>query len=116
MEQTISKEERNWAMFSHLSAFIGLVIPLANIVAPLIFWQMKKEDMPFASAQAKEALNFQIAITIYVAIASLLIFVLIGFVLVPIIVIADIILVIMAAIKASEGTAYRYPWTLRLVG
>lgn len=102
-------------MFGHLSALCGLFIPFANIVAPLILWQIKKEELPFASAQAKEAVNFQIAVTIYAAIAGLLCVILIGFLLLPIVIIADIVLIIMAAIKANEGTAYRYPWTFRLL-
>ena len=51
---SIPKPERNWAMFSHLSSFLGwFALPIANIIAPLIMWQMKKEEMPFGSSQAK---------------------------------------------------------------
>ena len=111
----ISKEERNWAMGAHLSTFLGSVIPFANIIAPLIVWLVKKDEMTFASEQAKEALNFQITVTIASFVAAILIFVFIGFLLLPLILITDIVLTIMAAIKASEGEGYRYPMTLRLI-
>ena len=58
----LSKEERNWAMFAHLSSLLGMIgIPFASIIAPLIIWQMRKEDMPFAADCAKESLNFGIS-------------------------------------------------------
>ena len=69
----IPKPERTWAMFAHLSSFLGYTcIPLANIIAPLIIWQIKKDDMPFASDQGKECLNFQISMLIYVIISAIL--------------------------------------------
>jgi len=49
----ISKEERNWAMGAHLSSFLGSFIPFANIIAPLIVWLVKKDEMAFASAWNK---------------------------------------------------------------
>ena len=75
----IPKPERTWAMFAHLSSFLFYTcIPLANIIAPLIIWQIKKEDMPFASDQGKECLNFQISMLIYIIISSILTLILIG--------------------------------------
>lgn len=111
----ISKEERNWALAAHLSTLAGSFIPFANIIAPLVIWLMKKDEMAFASDQAKEALNFQIGVTIASLIAAVLCFILIGFLILPIIIVFDLVFTIIAAIKASEGTAYRYPFTLRLV-
>lgn len=116
IQDGLSKEEKNWAMFSHLSALLGFIgIPLANIIAPLVMWQIKKDTMPFGSEQAKEALNFQISMTIYGLIAAALCLILIGFVLLPIIFVAAIVLTILAGIKAGDGHAYRYPMTMRLV-
>lgn len=111
----ISAQERQWAMFGHLSALIGLVIPFASIVAPLVIWQMRKEDMPFAAEEAKESLNFQITVAIALLVCMVLIFAVIGMLLLPLVGLAAVILTIMAGIKANEGIAYRYPFTLRLV-
>lgn len=114
-EGGISAEERQWGMFAHLSALIGLVIPLGSVIAPLVIWQVKKDTMPFAAEQAKEALNFQITVLIAVCISMVLMVILIGFLLIFAVGIAAVILTILAALKANEGIAYRYPFTLRLV-
>ena len=112
----IPKPERTWAMFAHLSSFLGYTcIPLASIVAPLIIWQIKKEDMPFASDQGKECLNFQISMLIYIIISSILTLILIGVAFLVILCVMHIILPIIAAIKANEGVTYRYPLTMRFI-
>ncbi|NMF83005.1 DUF4870 domain-containing protein [Nodosilinea sp. P-1105] len=108
-------ESRMWAMIAHLSALAGFVIPFGNILGPLIVWLVKKDEMSFVNDQGKEALNFNISMTIYMLVSGALIFVLIGIPLLVILGIAWLILVILAAVKANEGTAYRYPLTLRLV-
>lgn len=108
-------EERNWAMAGHLSALVGLVVPLGNVIGPLVVWQMKKDTMPFAADQAKEALNFNITAALAALVAAILMVVLIGFLLMPIIVLAWLILTIMAGIAASKGENYRYPFALRLI-
>ena len=112
---TPSAEEKQWALFAHLSALAGFIIPFGSIIGPLIIWLIKKDTMPFVDDQGKEALNFQITAAIaFVACVALMI-VLIGFLLIWVVAIADLVLIILAAIKANEGVAYRYPFTLRLV-
>ncbi|MFZ5656614.1 MAG: DUF4870 domain-containing protein [Pseudomonadota bacterium] len=110
-----SAEERQWAMFAHLSALAGFVIPAGNIIAPLVIWLLKKDTMPFVADQGRESLNFQITVLIAVVAAAFLVVVLIGFLLLPLIALAALVLVIIASIKANEGVAYRYPFTLRLI-
>ncbi len=110
-----AKDERMWAMFAHLSTFAGHLIPFGNIAGPLIIWAIKKDEMPLVNDQGKEALNFQITMTFALLISGLLIFVLVGFVLLPLVWLFDVIMTVIAAIKANEGTAYRYPLTIRLV-
>ncbi|WP_255420381.1 DUF4870 domain-containing protein [Oleiagrimonas sp. MCCC 1A03011] len=111
----VSPEQRQWAMFAHLSAFVGLVIPFGNIIGPLVIWLIKKDTMPFVDDQGKEALNFQITVALAMLASFLLMLVLIGFLLVWIIPLVALVFVIIATIKANEGVYYRYPWTLRLV-
>ena len=110
-----SAAERQWAMFAHLSAFAGLIIPFGSILGPLVIWLIKKDTMPFVNDQGKEALNFNITVAIAAVIAWVLLFVLIGFLLLPAVVIAWIVFVIIGTIKANEGVTYRYPFTLRLI-
>jgi uncharacterized Tic20 family protein len=110
-----TNEERQWALFTHLSALAGLIIPFGNLLGPLVFWQIKKNEMPFADDQGKEALNFQITVTIAMVVSLILMVVLIGFLLIFVVGIAALILSILAAVKANNGEYYRYPMTLRLI-
>lgn len=103
-------------MLAHLSSFIGWIgIPFANIVAPLVMWQLKKDEMPFGSAQAKECLNFQISMTIYAIISVILCLLLIGIPMLIALYLIDIIFTIIAAIKSNDGIPYRYPMTVRFI-
>jgi hypothetical protein len=109
-------------MLAHLSAFAGLIVPMGNVIGPLIVWLLKRDQSAEIDEHGKESVNFQISMTIYIAglsvIAFILMFVLIGFLLIPVIVImfiVDAVFVIIASIKANDGQMYRYPMTIRLV-
>ena len=117
MTNAIPSEQRNWAMVAHLSSVVGwLTVPgIANIVAPLVIWLIKKDENNFATQQAKECLNFQISMTIYTIIAAILCLLLVGFILLPALLIFDIVVTIMGAIEASKGVPYRYPMTIRFI-
>ena len=108
------KDAKMWGMLAHISALIASVIGL-SFVGPLVVWMMKKNEMPFVDDQGKEALNFQITVLIAVVVAAATICVGIGFILLPAIGLAALVLTIIAAIKANEGVAYRYPFAVRLV-
>ena len=110
------QQARTWGMLCHLSAFAGFVgIPLGNILGPLVVWMIKKDECPFVDDQGKESLNFQISMLIYEIVAALLMLALVGFVLLPILLIAQIVLMIMASVAANRGEAYRYPLTIRFI-
>ncbi|WP_434570906.1 DUF4870 domain-containing protein [Pseudomonas sp. Z1-14] len=110
-----SREARQWAMFCHLSALLGIFIPFGSLIGPLVIWQLKRESDPFIDAQGKEALNFQITVAIAAAISLLLMIVVIGFFLFGLVAIGALVLTIIAGVKANEGQPYRYPFTWRLV-
>lgn len=112
----VSKEQQNWAMFCHLSALAGFLIPFGNILGPLIIWLIKRAEMPLVEQHGKEAINFQITVSIAVVVCFLLMFVLVGFVLVFIVGLGALILTIMAAVNVANGKLdYRYPFALRLL-
>ena len=111
----VSKEERNWAMLAHLSALLTYVTVIGGVIAPLVIWLMRKQEGGFAAEQARESLNFQITVFLIGLGCWVLALILIGFVLLAILGIVNLVLVIIAAIKVSEGVAYRYPFNLRLV-
>jgi uncharacterized protein len=110
------KQARQWAMLCHITGlctFLG--IPFGNLIVPLIIWLLKRETHPFVDEQGKESLNFQITMTLYGIIAGLLCLILIGFALLAVLLIADIVLVIQATLAADKGKAFKYPATFRFI-
>jgi len=103
-------------MLCHLTAlslYIG--IPFGNIIGPLVVWLLKKDDIGFVDSQGRESLNFQICMTIYALIAWLLTALFIGYILLVVLAIANIVLVIIASVTAYKGRGYRYPFIYRFL-
>ena len=98
-----------------LRRFSGPGFPFGNLLGPLIVWQIKKELDPFVDEQGKEALNFQISVSLAAILCVLLMVVVIGFPLLALVSIGALVLTIIAGIKANEGQAYRYPFSWRLL-
>ena len=114
--EAVGKDARTWGMFCHLAGLFGYVFPVfGNIVGTLVLWQLKKEDYPFVDAQGKEALNFQISMTIYAFVSALLMFLCVGVFLLAAVGIVDLVFLLIAAVKANNGQQYRYPLTIRLI-
>jgi uncharacterized Tic20 family protein len=110
-----NRDQNTWAMLCHLSALAGFVIPFGNIIGPLVIWMIKKDEFPLVADQGKEALNFQISMTIFYIISIILIIVLIGIILLIGLGIFSLIMTIIAMVKANEGVAYRYPLCIRFI-
>ncbi|PHN22987.1 DUF4870 domain-containing protein [Pseudomonas sp. ICMP 561] len=110
-----SSEARQWAMFCHFAAFLGMIFPFGNLLGPLILWQLKKDSDPFIDAHGKEALNFQITVSLAIVACFFLMLLVIGFALIGLVGVGALVLTIIAGIKANEGVAYRYPFTWRLI-
>lgn len=109
--QTLNSSDRLLVVLSHLSAFLGV-----GLLLPLIIYLVKKDDTPAVAAQACEALNFHISLLLYGLACIPLVFLLIGIPLLIGLSLAALVLSIVAAVRASENTPWRYPLTLRLVG
>jgi uncharacterized Tic20 family protein len=102
LPKAASNDDRTFALLAHLSYFV------LAIFGPLILMLVKK-DSPFVEDQAKEALNFHLAVVIVAVVSSVTC---IG----PFIVaIGAIVYAIIAALEANKGVAYRYPYTIRLI-
>jgi uncharacterized protein len=113
---TSSSDVRMWNVLCHATALAGFFVPWAgHILGPLIVWMAKRNDSPEIDQHGKESLNFQISMLIYNVIAGVLCLVLIGFVILAILHILNLVLVIIASIQASEGKFYRYPLAIRLI-
>lgn len=107
---------RTWTALCHASALLGVFFHFpGHILGPLIVWLAKRHESPEIDAHGKEALNFQISMLIYEAVSLIFCLVLIGFVFLVILWVLNAVLVIVAAIHASEGKFYRYPLTIRFI-
>ncbi len=104
-----SRDDRNLAMLAHLFGIF------TGFVGALVLWLVKRDESGFVADQTREALNFQITMAIAMVASVMLKFILIGILLVPILFIVNFVFCIIAAISASKGNSYRYPFTLRLV-
>lgn len=117
------RSDRTWTVLCHASALLGFFIPAAgHFLGPLVVWLVKRDQSPAVNEHGKESLNFQISMLIYAALLGVvcfvLMFVLVGFLLIPffaILHILNVVLVIIASIKANNGELYRYPFTIRLL-
>ena len=110
------KRSVNWSLVCHLgglATYIG--IPLGNVLVPWIVWLSKRKNDPGVEESGREALNFNISFTIYGVIAGLLCYILIGFVVLPAVLLTHIVLVIRAGLKANKGEMVHYPFTLRFI-
>lgn len=104
-----SADDKNIVVLTHLAGTVFSFIP------SLIVWLLKKDENTYIGEQAREALNFQITVMIGYAISGVLMIILIGFVLGTLVWLANLLFCILAAVAASKGESYRYPFTLRLI-
>ena len=114
-ENAPSPNEKQMSMFCHLAAFAGLIIPFGSIIGPLVIWLMKKDESAYIDYHGKEALNFQITMAIAFFVSFILMFVFIGFLLVAGLAIFELVVIIIASIRASEGVKYQYPINFRFI-
>ncbi len=128
---------RTWSMLCHLSALAGLLWWPGAVLAPLIVWQIKKNELPEIDPHGKEAVNFQLTILIIYLIAAVILGIIVGAVfgiglvwgspfafiggglgllsILGIISLVAIILAVIAGIKANNGEPYKYPFSIKFV-
>ena len=114
LELVTDKDARLWGMLCHLSALVQL-LSVPSILGPLVIWLIKKNEIPFANDQGKEAMNFHITVLIVALILSPTICLGIGIFLVIGVAIAGVVFSIIAAVKANNGVWYRYPFAIRFI-
>ena len=108
-------QERTWCSLAHLSSLAGYFTGIGFWLGPLIVMLVYQDRSAAVAREARESLNFQISLLIYYAIAGLLCFVLIGIPLLAVLALAQLVLPIYAGIRTSEGVAFEYPLTLRIL-
>ena len=109
---TVDEMARNSAAAAHLSTFAGLIVPFGSVIGPLAVWLTRRDRDPFIDQAGREALNFGITIAIYGSVLLVAALMLVGIPLLIVGVVAWVVLASLAAVKASQGQAYRYPLTL----
>ena len=109
-----TQEERTWALASHVGCVVGAMVAMAFLV-PLIIMLVKGNESGFVRSHAVESLNFQLSMLIYGIVGLILAFVLIGFIILPVLGVLWLVCVVLATMRASEGRDYRYPVTIRFV-
>ncbi len=101
-----------WTIAAHASAIPSAFFALA-FMGPLVVWLLRRDD-PVSGAHAKEALHFNLNVMAWAAVSFLLMFVLIGFVLLPAVGVFWLVNVLRATAAVADGRTFRYPLTLRL--
>ncbi|WP_306643828.1 DUF4870 domain-containing protein [Sanyastnella coralliicola] len=104
-----SQDEKTVALLAHIGTLIGAWI------VPLVIWLVKKDESDFIARHAKESLNFQISVMIYMVVCIILAVIVIGVFLAIALGIAAFVFVILATIAASGGKDYKYPMTIRFI-
>ncbi|HET8573438.1 MAG TPA: DUF4870 domain-containing protein [Edaphocola sp.] len=104
-----SGEEKTLGLLAHIITIVS------SFIGPIIIYLIKKDDSEFVANHAKESLNFQITMLIAYIVCFILMLVVIGVFLIGLLSIIDLVLVVVATIKASEGKNYRYPFCIRLI-
>jgi uncharacterized protein len=105
---TPTSDEKTMAILSHILCIV------AGFLAPLIIYLVKK-DSPYITAHAKESLNFQLTMIIASIISWILVFVVIGIFLLILVWLANLVLIIIATIRASENKLYKYPFSIKFL-
>ena len=109
-------DARKWASLCHIVALSGLIgNGVGFVLGPLVVWLIKKDEYSFVEEQGKEAINFQITMIIAAIISGILTIVVVGFFLLVAVGIVMIAFPIIAAVKASNGEHYKYPFTVRFI-
>jgi uncharacterized protein len=125
MEARNAGAERGWAAVVHLAAFIGVTIPLGNVLAPLTIWLLKRHESALLDDQGREAVNFQISLVLYALLFSVAMLVLVVLEMGPVLIagiaiaavagFAAFAVIILAAVRANRGERFRYPLSIRWI-
>ncbi len=108
--------DKKWAMAIHLSALIGLLLPLGLVLGPIIVWMLKKNEGDYFDKQGKNAVNFQLTILI-----AAFIFAVLGTIIKPLFALAfvagitGLLFAIIAGINVNSNGDYKYPFSFRFI-
>lgn len=125
----MDRDANRWAAILHISQLGGYFIPLAGFIAPILIWQLKKEEFPELEAHGREVTNWIISLIIYHAVCLGLILLIflsfgIGFGFLSVFLtwlvfivlgILAVVFPIVGAIKAADGILWNYPLKIEIL-
>lgn len=114
-QQLQTPDQKQMGMFLHLSQLANFILPPAGIVAPIIIWQIKKDEMPALDAHGKMVVNWMISSLIYGIVSAFLALFIVGFFLLLALGILGIVFPIVGGIKANNGEYWEYPLTIKFL-
>lgn len=103
-------DEKLWSLIAHLSPIIGL-----SFIGPILALVIKGKDSKWVRAHAIESINFNLSCFILEMIGVVGSFFVVGLCLLLPVAAFNVVMGIIAAVKAWQGSAYRYPFTIRLL-
>lgn len=124
---TTEQQTRQWAMFLHLSQLAGFLVPLAGLIAPILIWQIKKEELPGIDGHGKIVINWLLSAVLYAIALGFLLLIVFGVAAIirpfailslPLVMalsmigIASVAFAIVGGIKASNGEVWKYPLSI----
>lgn len=138
MSSGLDRNVRLWGMACHLPLFLCLIVPVPLLSLPITLgiWLSQRSLHPFVDDQGKESLNFQLSFLLY-QIVGILLFLLLAsvtctaastnvygtllaltvgsFLLVVGMFLLQLLLALVAVVRAEKGEMYRYPYTIRFL-
>jgi uncharacterized Tic20 family protein len=108
-------EANQWGLWLHFSQLLGYMIPLIGLVAPIIIWQLKKNQYPVIDEHGRNVINWIISALLYAAICLPLTLIFIGIPLLILLSLFCLLFPIVGGIKANNGIVWKYPLTINFI-
>lgn len=108
-------EQKQWGLLLHLSQLANVLIPFAGIIAPIVIWQIKKDEMPALDAHGKMVTNWLISSFIYLVVSGVLTVILVGLLGLLAVAVMGVVFPIIGGIKANNGELWEYPLTIKFL-
>jgi uncharacterized Tic20 family protein len=114
--RNLEAETRDWALYLHLSQLLGLTaLPVIGWLAPILIWQLKKDELPGLDAHGRVVINWLISEIIYGVVCGLLCIVCVGMPLLVVLFAVGIVFPIVGGVKAQSGQLWPYPGSIRFL-
>ncbi|MCL2005846.1 MAG: DUF4870 domain-containing protein [Planctomycetaceae bacterium] len=110
----LGMQSNTYCMLLHLSQLLNVLLPPFGIITPIIMWAIAKDKHAEVDAHGKVVLNWLISWYIYMTVAAVLVFVAVGVLLIPALMILMFVFPILGAVKANTGVVWRYPLSIPL--